>query len=269
METNDFLKSNIRFEAPAKALERWDPTICAADPGETNINIYSTIGEYGDGSGMTPKIVSGILRKAAGADVNVNINSPGGDFFDGLAIHTLLAEYEGSVNVRIVGLAASAASVVAMAGDNVKMAEGAFIMVHNSWTVAFGNKSDMQKCAAMLTKFDASMASVYAKKTGMQKDAVCQLMDAETWLSAEDACKQGFADSQLATGDVGIDPAAAPPSALRRLDVALAKAGMPRSERRALIKELTGTPCAAVDVKPSADSKLIEALQGLQNIIKS
>ena len=112
--------NKLRFEPPASALARYDASIvaAAADKGseETTLNIYSEIGDTWDGTGMTPKIVSSVLRQAGGKDLTVNINSPGGSFFDGLAIYTLLKDYSGKVNVRVIGMAASAASVIALAG---------------------------------------------------------------------------------------------------------------------------------------------------------
>ena len=140
----------LQFEPPALALERWNPALAAKNsdaPG--TLNIYSTIGEYGDGQGVTPKVVSDFLQKAEGKDVQVNVNSPGGDFFDGVAIHSLLKNYKGNVQVNIIGLAASAASVVAMAGSDIRIAQAGIIMVHNSWTIALGNKDDFAKVITM------------------------------------------------------------------------------------------------------------------------
>lgn len=266
-------RTKIRWEAPAVALERWNPGIHAAsspDEDSTTINIYSTIGEYGDGQGMTPRIVSAILRKAAGKDVNVNINSPGGDFFDGLTINTLLAEYEGDVTVNVLGMAASAASLVALAGKNINIAEGGFFMIHNAWSIAIGNRHDMKEVADMLAKFDQSQAGLYAKATGISQREIEKMMDAESWISAEDAIDQGFAHALLGADKVTVeeDEKTEYNAALRRVDVALAKAGMTRSERRDLIKELTGTPSAANSPMPCAGQDLSQALAGLLSTLK-
>jgi ATP-dependent protease ClpP protease subunit len=260
---------NFRWDVPAQALEKWDRTIVAKATNDTtaSINIYSTIGEFGDGSGMTAKIVSSILRSAKGAPVVVNINSGGGDFFEGLAINTLLSEYEGDVTVKVVGLAASAASVVAMAGDKIEIAEGAFLMIHNSWTMAIGNKSAMRDVADMLSKFDESMAGLYAAKTGKDEKEIKKMMDSETWIQGKDAVESGFAHSVL--GSESIDKEEKQEyanTALRRVDTELAKAGMPRSERRALIKDLTGTPCAT-STTPCA-SELVDALASILKTLK-
>jgi ATP-dependent Clp protease protease subunit len=268
------VKPKLRWETPAASLERWNPALvsAAAEDTATTINIYSTIGEYGDGSGMTPKIVSSILRKADGGDVVVNINSPGGDFFDGLAIHTLLKEYKGDVQVNIIGMAASAASVVALAGTEINIAKAAFFMIHNAWSIAVGNRHDMMQVADMLQQFDDSMVSLYSEATGMDKRLVAKLMDAETWIVGADAVEQGFATALLGDENVKVEEALKndySPS-MRKIDVALAKAGMPRSERRNLIKELTSTPCAAggTEATPCAGNEdWVNALSAIHQTI--
>jgi ATP-dependent Clp protease protease subunit len=258
----------VRFEVPAVCLERYNPFIRAAKGEDSHtINIYSTIGEYGDGSGMTAKIVSSILRKAEGKKVVVNINSAGGDFFEGLAINTLLTEYEGEVDVNVLGMAASAASIIAMAGDNIAIAKSGFIMIHNAWTIAIGNRNDMKKVAEMLTKFDGSMQELYAKKTGLEQSKIAKMMNDETWITAKESLEMGFATLTMGEDEIVIEEDNDKPynAALRKLDVTLAKAGMPRSERRALLQELTGTPSATPSM-PSAGN-LSEALSDLLKTI--
>lgn len=253
-------------EPPASALARWKPEIHASKDKEDNvINMYSTIGEYGDGQGTTPKLVSSILRNNKGKDITVNINSPGGSFFDGVAIYNSLRQHDGNVHINVVGLAASAASIIAMAGDTVSVAESGFIMIHNSWTMAVGNKKDMMSVADMLSKFDDSMAELYAKKTKKDEKTVRKMMDAETWLSGKESVELGFATYLLDSSSIDVDEdvKTSTNAALRTVDLALAKQGMPRSERRALIKELSGTPCAADNVTPCADEELTVTLDKL------
>jgi ATP-dependent protease ClpP protease subunit len=241
----------FRFEPPASALARWQEGIHAAESDdEKTYNIYSVIGEdYWTGDGTTPKSVSEFLKKNKGQDVTININSPGGSFFDGNAIYNLLKEHDGGVTVRIVGLAASAASIVAMAGDTIEIAESGFLMIHNSWMIAIGNKADMAEIAAMLSKFDKSMAGVYSKKTGITEKEIVSLMDDESWIDGKDAVEKGFATALLPSDDLAVDESAKSSytPAIRKVDTELARAGVPRSERRSLIKELTGTPRAAGD----------------------
>lgn len=267
IDTTGFKHKAIKsFEAPASALAKWQPEIHAKDD-ETAINIYSTIGDYGDGQGMTAKVVSGILRKASG-DISVNINSPGGDFFEGVAIYNLLKEYDGKINIKIVGLAASAASIVAMAADTLEIAESGFLMIHNAWTLAIGNKEDMHEVADMLAKFDESMAAVYSASTGIDEKEIKKMMKAETWLSGKEAIDLGFADTLMGGDEVKIDDSENPQvnSALKKIDVALARDGVSRSERRDIIKKITSTPGAA-EATPRA-SELVSALSGLLHTLQ-
>lgn len=262
-------QARMFYEAPVQALERWNPAIIAAVPvDETTINIYSTIGEYGDGHGMTAKMVNNILRRADGRAVHINMNSPGGDFFEGNAIYNLLKEYKGEVNIRVVGLSASAASIVAMAGDNIEIAQSGFFMIHNAWTVQIGNRHLMQKTADTLEKFDIAMAEIYVEKTGKKAKEISKMLDAETWISGIEAVEQGFAHALLASEDIALDetPQAEFNASLKKVDVALAKAGIPRSQRRNLLDELlTSKPgAAAVDKTPMPGAgKMDEALQAL------
>lgn len=251
-------------ELPKAVLDKWTPEIHAVEASdESTINIYSYIGDYGEAGDMTTRIVSAILNKNNGKDVTVNINSPGGSFFEGLAIYTLLKEYKGKVNIRVVSLAGSAASIIAMAGDNIEIAEAGFFMIHNSWSLAIGNQHDMLEASEMLAKFDESMNEIYSKVTGLPSDEIQSIMDKETWLSGKDAVEMGFAKDYLSSDKIKKDTKDEV-TALRRIDVALAKDGVPRSERRALIKELTGKQDAASqDAKPCASTDINEALNAL------
>ena len=126
--------------------------------------------------------------------LNVYINSGGGDVFAGQAIYSMLKRHSATVNVYVDGLAASIASIIAMAGDNVKMPKNAMLMVHNPWSFGMGNANDFRKLADDLDKVRESMISVYEDKTGMEKESIVELMDAETWMTAEEAVEFGFAD---------------------------------------------------------------------------
>lgn len=269
LKINLDVAAKFKYEPPAAALEKWNPAIKSAAKDDNVINIYDSIGQNWDGTGVTAKLVSSILRKADGADVVVNINSPGGDFFEGLAINTILSEYEGGVTVRVVGMAASAASIIAMAGDDIEIAEAGFFMIHNAWTVAIGNKSDMREVSDMLAKFDESMVGLYAKKTGIDEKAIRKMMDAETWIDGEEAVELKFATAVLGNKEISLDNQEQKGyAALRKVDTALAKAGMPRSERRSLIKELTGTPGAANEPTPCAGVKAEDVLKNILTTLK-
>lgn len=130
-------------------------------------------------------------------DVVVDIASNGGDVFAGSEIYTLLKDYKGTVHVNVQGLAASAASVVAMAGDKVSISPTAQIMIHKAWSVSQGNADDLEHEAGVLNGIDQSIASAYELKTGMKQEDLLQLMAKETWLGAQDAVDQGFADEVM------------------------------------------------------------------------
>ena len=127
----------------------------AAGNDANSISIYDSIGENWEGTGVTAKRISAALRAIGDKDVVVNINSPGGDFFEGVAI-SKLREHQGRVTVQVMGLAASAASVIAMAGDQILMGDGSFLMIHNAWAVAIGNRHDMADAAKLLEPFDTA-----------------------------------------------------------------------------------------------------------------
>ena len=123
------------FDAPSSALDQWQPVKAASDTDANTINIYDQIGETWDGTGMTARLVNSVLRRAKGDDVQVNVNSPGGDFFEGVTIYNMLREYDGTVNINVIGLAASAASIIAMAADDLKIAKSGFLMMIQSKSI--------------------------------------------------------------------------------------------------------------------------------------
>ena len=267
------LCAGVTSEPMPAALERWNGGIRAASSDDNTISIFDVIGkDYWD-EGVTAKRISGALRSLNGADVTVNINSPGGDMFEGLAIYNLLREYQGKVTVKVLGIAASAASIIAMAGDDIQIGRGAFLMIHNCWVIAVGNRHDFAELAVSLEPFDKAMADIYAARSGLEMATVQKLMDAESYIGGSDAVEKGLADSLL-SADAVSDGDESPAAALRKLDALLAKTNTPRSERRKLIKALSGdmpgavtnpdgTPCAADDIKPETINSLENALAAL------
>jgi ATP-dependent protease ClpP protease subunit len=249
--------------APA-ALDRWNAGIRPAAEGDNAIDIFDAIGEDPwTGGGVTAKSVAAELRRIAG-DVVVNINSPGGDLFEGIAIYNLLREHPHRVTVKIISLAASAASIVAMAGDAIRIAKSGFIMIHNAWVLAIGDRHDMREIADMLEPFDATIAGIYADRTGIAAPKIGGMMDDDTWIDGAAAVEQKFADSLLEADETKDSKAAAsqmaPIVAARRIDVALARQGMPRAQRPQLIKEIKGgTPGAAAAATPSAGDPVLAA----------
>ncbi|WP_276742437.1 head maturation protease, ClpP-related [Pantoea septica] len=226
-------------DLPSSAMERWNGGIKAAKSDENSISVFDVIGADWYGDGVTASRIAAALRSIGGADVTVNINSPGGDMFEGLAIYNLLREYEGKVTVKVLGLAASAASIIAMAGDEVQIGRGAFLMIHNCWVYAMGNRHDLQQIAADMVPFDKAMNDIYGARTGLDAATIDAMMNAETYIGGSDAVEKGFAD-RLLTADEISDGDDSPEAALRKLDAMLAKTDAPRSERRKLLKALTG-----------------------------
>jgi ATP-dependent protease ClpP protease subunit len=251
-------------------MERWNGSIKAAKPGDNSISIFDVIGADYWGDGVTASRIAGALRSLDGADVTVNINSPGGDMFEGLAIYNLLREYKGKVTVKVLGLAASAASIIAMAGDEVQIGRGAFLMIHNCWVYAMGNRHDLAQIAADMEPFDKAMGDIYSARSGLSLEDVSAMMDGETYIGGSDAVEKGFADRLLSADEIADDDDS-PSAALRKLDALLAKTDTPRSERRKLLKALSGSKPGAVadhEGKPGATEKIDpEHLKELNNAL--
>lgn len=169
----------------------------AGDAAE--IYLYGPIGSagfWGDGSEITAARFQADLKSlGAVKKITCRINSEGGDVFDGKTIYTLLVQHVAKVTCCVDGLAASAASFIAMAGDQIDMAEGAFMMIHNAWSMSAGNATDMRKCADLLDMVDASMVDVYAARTKCSADEIRMMMADETWMAAAAALDKGFCDA--------------------------------------------------------------------------
>lgn len=239
------LKSKFEVGAPsAEVLEMWNAGVRVAAADTTNvIEIFDVIGyDYWTGGGITTKTVSDQLKTFNGQDVEVQINSPGGDMFEGIGIYNALVAYNGKVTVKIMALAASAASVIAMAGDDILIGQGAFVMIHNCWIMAMGNRHDMQEVADYLAPFDEALAGIYVARTGEKLADVSQMMDDETFLPADKAIELGFADKSLAANMLTEDKSAATRAqavnSVRKIEAMLTKQGLTRSQARAEIKRL-------------------------------
>lgn len=218
--------------------------------GATVIDFFDEVGTFGIG------VADFKERLPASGDVVVRLNSPGGDVFDGLAIFNLLRAHSGHVRVEVLGVAASAASLIAMAADEIAMAEASFLMVHNAWTGLVGNAVAFDETAAVLRQVDAAMADVYAQRTGKTVKTVAEMMTAETWLNADDAIAAGFADERIsgasararfdlsvfvnAPAALAVDGCGEP--TLRDLESALRDAGLSRSQARAVVQRGHGEP---------------------------
>ncbi|MFM0601853.1 Clp protease ClpP [Streptococcus suis] len=148
------------------------------------------------GDEVTPQVFKNDLH-AGNGDITLWINSPGGDVFAAAQIYNMLMDYKGDVHVVIDGLAASAASVIAMAGTTVSMSPVAMMMIHNPWTVAQGEAKDMQKVIEMLGEIKESIINAYELRTGLSRTKLSHLMDSESWFNAKKAVELGFADKIL------------------------------------------------------------------------
>lgn len=172
------------------------------DEGEPSVLVLN--GEISDetwfGDEVTPKLFKDDLDKCQG-DIAVWINSPGGDVFAAAQIYNMLMDYPHNVTVKIDGLAASAASVIAMAGTEVQMSPVAMMMIHNPMTVAIDDSAEMQKAIAMLDEVKESIMNAYEIKTGLTRAKISHLMDAESWFNAKKAVELGFADKILFSDD--------------------------------------------------------------------
>lgn len=192
--------------------------------------LYGTVGaSWWDGeNAFSAKEVIEALAGLKG-DITVRINSGGGSAWDGIAIHNALKAHKGKVTVKVDGVAASAASVILMAGAEIVCPGSASIMIHNASTLAWGNKDEIEKAVAMLEKLDGQMAELYADRTGQKVATVTDMMDAETWLTGKEAVAKGFADRS--TDDEPAAPAAFAYSVYRHAPAAVASASLPDPRR--------------------------------------
>lgn len=168
--------SNLKIEAKNDAVD---------------IYLYDVIDDY---FGVSASEFNKELSALKGKAVNLRINSPGGDVFAGRAMATAIANH-GNVTAYIDGLAASAATYVAIAAKAVHIADGAMFMIHNAWSLAYGNKTDMRNTADLLEKIDGTIVNDYKKKTNLDEAEIVAMMDAETWLTSSEALEKGFVDS--------------------------------------------------------------------------
>jgi len=177
-----------RFEVLAKA-----------DTDEAEIFLYDAIVSSQEEAdwwgGVAPESFVKALRGIDASVIHLRINSPGGSVFAARAMEQALRDHKARIVVHIDGLAASAATFIAMAGDEVIMAKGALFMIHKAWTIAWGNSDDLAKEAALLEKIDGTLADTYAERTGKDKAVIAEWMAAETWFTADEALAEGFATS--------------------------------------------------------------------------
>ncbi|MET3662494.1 head maturation protease, ClpP-related [Aquamicrobium ahrensii] len=267
---------NFQWDAPSDVMAKWaEAPMAAASEDDNTITMFEVIGEdWWTGGGVTAKRISAALRSIGKNDVTVKINSPGGDMFEGIAIYNLLRSHPAKVTVEVLGWAASAASIIAMAADDIRMGLGSFMMMHNAWGVVIGNRHDMRESAELFDGFDGAIADIYEARTGMKRADIEKLMDAETFMGPSEAVKNGFAD----VVDDGIEAGTSEANnmdrglmARRQTEAALARAGFTRDKRSELLLEM-GVSAAPRDAsrKPAArDAGFEAAARQLINAIRS
>lgn len=176
-----------------------------AGDNEATIYLYDVIGyDWWSGGGITALDFAKELAALGDKTLHLRFNSPGGDVFEGRAIVAALNAYRGKVVGHIDGLAASAASFIAVHCDELEITDGAFVMIHNGWTLAMGDRHAMTECAALLEKIDGSIVDDYLTRMSIERGEIAAMMDAETWFTASEAVANGFAD-RLAAKDEKAD----------------------------------------------------------------
>lgn len=250
----------MQFDFSPATLQRYESGIRMEETGDNVVSILGVIGSDFWSSSITPAMVQRRLAEIGQRDVVVQINSPGGDFFDGQAIYNLLRLHPHQVTVQVLGIAASAASVIAMAADRIEMSPASWMMIHNTWMIVAGDRHEFAEAITIMAKFDQVSAELYAARSGTKAAEITKMMDAETFLSGTEAIAKGFADATMSDAKIKREGESASQSAVKRLELIMQRAGLPRGERRAIVKELfagmssaagaEGTPRAA---EPPAD----------------
>lgn len=263
-EIRAFQQSDIlHFEPPAETAAEFRPEIQAAAPkGQAVISIYGQIGTsiFSDVDN-TERRIGTELRAIGPRDVTVNVNSPGGNFFNGLAIYNLLRAHPAKVTINVLGMAGSAASVIAMAGDEINMADGSVIMVHRASALIAGNHHDARDAAETLADADDGMAEIYAARAGVEKSVALSWMDRSrgkgTVFTAANAVEKGLADKKMAPGTVKLvtaDVSTKPIPVERTIERALMASGSSATDAKSIVSQLkSGKRDAVPNVTRDAD----------------
>lgn len=171
------------------------------EPTRATVYIYGTIGAdmFDDADSNRAKSFAKLLDRLSPKPLDIRIDSAGGDVYEGFAIASAIQRYEGETHVYIDGMAASAASYIALMGDSITMNDYAMFMIHNAWTMAVGNRDELREVADRLESIDGTIAGIISARTGMELDAVKGAMSAETWYGASDALAAGMCDEVIET----------------------------------------------------------------------
>ncbi len=261
--------SNIENRIEKEIFSRWNEDVRAADDDSETITIYEPIGSSFYYDGFTSNKMASLLKAADGKDITVSINSPGGSFFEGTTIYNLLNEYEGKVTVKIPGMAASIAAVIAMAGDKIIISKVGFFMIHNVWALVMGNKAELRKTADDFDSFDGALADVFEARTGLDRSEIVDMLDNDTWLNGKEAVEKGFADKLMPakTVDKGSKEKKTKAEARRTIEAALGKTGISRKERENILKVAIGER-DAIDGVAGDPNSLISKAKELLNVMK-
>lgn len=199
------MKQLLKLLALNKAVQRRFEVVKAEADNSVTVYLYDAIvatdEEAAWWGGVSAQSFVKEIRSLEADVIHLRINSPGGDVFAARAMEQALREHKAKVIVHVDGFAASAASYLALAGDEVEIAAGAFFMIHKAWTFAYGNADDLTDTAALLTKIDDSLVATYVAETGQEADQLREWMRAETWFNSDEAVQYGFAD-RVAEGAV-------------------------------------------------------------------
>lgn len=268
----------------AHAASRRAPVIRAATDDQPELYIYGEIGWD-----VMAKEVIAALQTVQGRDIVVHVNSPGGNVFEGLTIVNALRAHKGAVTIQVDALAASIASVIALGGARIVMAENAFFMIHNPFTCACGTADDFRALASTLDKIGKTIRAEYVKRTGAKDGEVQAWMDGETWFDAEETIAAGFADEITGASDEEARvlegmfkntpdkiAAMAKPSprdgatTVREVERALREAGLSRTAARALVAHYSpdGSPRDADEALSAAKAAGQRLLDSLTNNLK-
>ena len=245
--TTDFQRQQRAFHPGAKS---WYSINAKDESGAVDVFIFDAIGFFGvDAQEFIQE-----LDDITATTINLRINSPGGNVFDGIAIYTAVLAHPAKVHARIEGVAASMASIIALAGDTVEMAEGAFYMIHKPWSVMVGSADEMRKEAGLLDKIEQNAINIYEQRSSLSADELRTALAEETWYTAEEAKQAGFIDSifkgsdsqagfdlsvfsHLPEGLEGKQPQRGRPelSGTKEIESALRDAGLSRAQAKAVL----------------------------------
>ena len=198
-----FLKfKNEKYEEQLKSIPHNFVFAHDEEKNESTLTIYGIIGDSWWDDSTSAMDIDNALKEAGSNNLIIHLNSPGGDAFDGIAIYNRLKNHPGKVTIHLDGWGCSAASVIAMAADDLIMGVGSMLMIHEASTVVWGTKKDFRKEADVLEKLEDGILDIYMAKANVDREEVKRMMDEETWFSASEAVEIGFATSTATTSTV-------------------------------------------------------------------